>query len=44
MAKKADGLHYSLTKLLSYDKTFNLVVSEREPGKPTSIWRLVYGK
>ena len=44
MAKKDDGLHYSLTKLLSYDKTFNFVVSEREPGKSTSIWRLVYGK
>ena len=39
-----DNLHYSLNKILSYNKTFNFIISAREAGKSTAIWRQVYRK
>lgn len=34
---KPDNIHYSLNKILSYNKVFNFVVSAREAGKTTAV-------
>ena len=41
---KLDNLHYSLNKMLSYNKAFNFVISAREAGKSTAIWLFAYKK
>lgn len=35
---KDDGLHYNSRTIDSYNKTFNFVISEREPGKSKVLW------
>lgn len=39
---KQDNIHYNLNKLLSYNKTFNFVISSREAGKTTACWLYAY--
>lgn len=34
-----DNIHWNCSKLLSYNKPFNWVISPREPGKSTDCWR-----
>ena len=41
---KLDNIHYSLNKLLSYNKPFNFVISAREAGKSTAVWLYAYKK
>lgn len=37
-----DDIHYDSKNIDSYNKVFNFVVSCREPGKSTTLWRKVY--
>lgn len=39
---KLDNIHYNLSKLLSYNKQFNFVISAREAGKTTAVWNYAY--
>lgn len=41
---KVDNIHYSLNKILSYNKSFNFVISAREAGKSTATWLYSYKK
>lgn len=36
---RRDNIHYSLRTIDGYNKPFNLIVSEREVGKSTCLWR-----
>lgn len=37
-----DDIHYDSKNIDSYDKVWNFVISCREPGKSTNLWRKVY--
>ena len=39
---KVDNIHYSLNKVLSYNKIFALIISAREAGKSTAAWLYNY--
>ncbi len=42
MLTKVDDLHYSLRSIDGYNKAFNFIISAREAGKTTAIWRKLY--
>lgn len=42
MIKQKDNIHYSLRKIMGYNKAFNAVISEREAGKSTELASTLY--
>ena len=40
--KNRDNLHFRWAKALSYNKTWNFVIGERESGKSVDSWVLIY--
>lgn len=41
--KNRDNLHFNWNKVLSYDKTWNFVIGERESGKTVDSWLKIWG-